>query len=87
MNRLLKVAADSVGAAECISITKYPDSMFNKTFLTTMENDREVLAKVPNPNAGLSNFTAVSKVATMDFVGSFRTPSMPNPANATGLGG
>lgn len=87
MNRLARVAADSVGAAECISITKYPDGMFNKAFLMTMEDGREVVAKIPNPNAGVAHFTTASEVATMDFVSSFQTPSTLNPANATGLGG
>ncbi|OQE01958.1 hypothetical protein PENSOL_c003G07293 [Penicillium solitum] len=67
MNTVARVAADSVGAAECISVTKYPDGMFNKTFLMTMEDGREVVAKVPNPNAGVLHFTTASEVATMDF--------------------
>ncbi|KAG0160882.1 hypothetical protein PDIDSM_8414 [Penicillium digitatum] len=66
MNMLVRVAADSVGAAEYISITKYPDGMFNKAFLMTMEDGREVVAKVPNPNAGIAHSTTanweVSKV-------------------------
>ncbi|KAL2385017.1 hypothetical protein RJZ90_001633 [Blastomyces dermatitidis] len=41
--------------------------MFNKTFLMSMENGREVVAKVPNPNAGIAHFTTASEVATMDF--------------------
>ncbi|PLN85569.1 kinase-like domain-containing protein, partial [Aspergillus taichungensis] len=67
MNRLARIAADSVGAAQCISITKYPDGMFNKAFLMSMDNGREVIAKVPNPNAGAPHFTTASEVATMDF--------------------
>ncbi|EEQ83333.1 phosphotransferase enzyme family protein [Blastomyces dermatitidis ER-3] len=67
LNKLAYVAADSVGATKCISIKKYPDSMFDKTFLMSMENGREVVAKVPNPNAGIAHFTTASEVATMDF--------------------
>ncbi|KAJ5941879.1 phosphotransferase enzyme family protein [Penicillium verrucosum] len=67
LNRLARVAADSVGAAQCISIKKYPDGMFNKTFLMTMNDGREVVAKVPNPNAGVPHFTTASEVAIMDF--------------------
>lgn len=73
MNRLARVAADSVGADQCISIEKYPDGMHNKVFLMTMDNGREVVAKVPNPNAGLPHFTTASEVATMDFVRLSRT--------------
>ncbi|KAJ5186517.1 hypothetical protein N7449_011281 [Penicillium cf. viridicatum] len=58
---------DSVGASKCISIEKYPDDMFNKAFLMTMDNGREVVSKVPNPNAGVPHFTTASEVATMDF--------------------
>ncbi|KAF7161918.1 hypothetical protein CNMCM5623_007333 [Aspergillus felis] len=67
LNRLASVAADSIGAAQCISIKKYPDGMSNKVFLMTMGDGREVVAKVPNPNAGVPHFTTASEVATMDF--------------------
>ena len=36
--------------------------------LLTMEDGTEVVAKVPNPNAGQPHFTTASEVATMDFV-------------------
>ncbi|KAJ5248953.1 phosphotransferase enzyme family protein [Penicillium chermesinum] len=67
MNRLARVAADSVGASRCVSIKKYPDGMFNKAFFMSMDDGREVIAKVPNPNAGVPHFTTASEVATMDF--------------------
>ncbi|KAL4911120.1 hypothetical protein BDW74DRAFT_164743 [Aspergillus multicolor] len=67
MNRLAKVAADSVGAARCIAIKKYPDGMFNKAFLMSMDDGQEAVAKVPSPNAGVPYFTTASEVATMDF--------------------
>ncbi|KAJ9357086.1 hypothetical protein DTO027B9_3225 [Paecilomyces variotii] len=67
MNRLARVAADSVGASRCVAIKKYPDGMYNKAFLMSMDNGREVVAKVPNPNAGAPHFTTASEVATMDF--------------------
>ncbi|KAJ5477435.1 phosphotransferase enzyme family protein [Penicillium diatomitis] len=67
LNRLARVAADSVGAARCIAIKKYPDGMFNKAFLMSMDDGREVIAKVPNPNAGVPHYTTASEVATMDF--------------------
>jgi len=84
LNRPARVAADSVGAAQCISIKKYPDGMFNKALLMSMNNGREVVVKVPNPNAGVPHFTTASEVATMDFVNSSWTPSL---ANMTDLGG
>ncbi|RJE25284.1 Phosphotransferase enzyme family protein [Aspergillus sclerotialis] len=57
VNQLAKAAADSIGAAQCVSIKKYPDGMFKKEFLLSMGNGREVVAKVPNPNAGIPHFT------------------------------
>ncbi|KAL2817336.1 phosphotransferase enzyme family protein [Aspergillus granulosus] len=67
LNSLAKVAADSVGAARCIAVKKYPDGMFNKAFLMSMDDGQEVIAKVPNPNAGVPHLTTASEVATMDF--------------------
>ncbi|EPE31723.1 Protein kinase-like (PK-like) [Glarea lozoyensis ATCC 20868] len=50
--------------------------MYNKAFLLTMENGTQVVAKVPNPNAGLAHFTTASEVATMDFaLNVCKTPS------------
>jgi hypothetical protein len=68
MNQLAKVAADSVGAAQCVDVRKFTDGMFNKSFLMLMDDGREVVAKVPNPNAGRAHYTTANEVATIDFV-------------------
>ena len=68
MHELGRLAAEAVGSKSCINITKYPDGMYNKTFLLTMNNGVEAIAKLPTPNAGLPHFTTASEVATMDFV-------------------
>jgi hypothetical protein len=34
----------------------------------TMEDGREAVAKVSNPNAGISHFTTACEVATMNLV-------------------
>ncbi|EGC46751.1 phosphotransferase enzyme family protein [Histoplasma capsulatum var. duboisii H88] len=67
LNKLTRVAANSVGAARCVAVKKHPDGMFNKAFLMSMDDGREVIAKVPNPNAGVPHYTTASEVATMDF--------------------
>ncbi|OJJ42964.1 hypothetical protein ASPZODRAFT_154943 [Penicilliopsis zonata CBS 506.65] len=69
MNELVKCAAESVGltSAQCVQVEKFPDGMFNKTFLFTMHNGTQVVGKVPNPNAGRFHYTTASEVATMDF--------------------
>jgi hypothetical protein len=68
VNELARLAAEAVGANICVKIKKYPDGMYNKAMLLTMDNGTQVVAKVPNPNAGKPHFTTASEVATMDFV-------------------
>ncbi|KAK2875088.1 hypothetical protein FQN49_001784 [Arthroderma sp. PD_2] len=68
MNELLRIAAIAVGTKACITVEKCPDGMYNKSFVLTMDDGQEVIAKVPNPNAGCPHLTTASEVATMDFV-------------------
>lgn len=49
---LAQIAARSVGASSCVEIKKVPEGNFNKAFLLTMDDGNEVIAKIPNPNAG-----------------------------------
>lgn len=71
MNELCKAAGASVGR-ECVKVEKYADGLYNKAFLLTMDNDEQVVAKVPNPNAGLPYLTTASEVATMDLASAIR---------------
>lgn len=48
--------------------------MFSKAFVNSMDYGREVVAKVPNANAGFPHFTTASEVATMDFVSLLPSP-------------
>jgi hypothetical protein len=68
VNELACCAAEAVGAKACVNITKYLDGMYNKSMLLTMNDGSRVVAKVPNPNAGLPHLTTASEVATMVFV-------------------
>lgn len=68
MNELARIAASSVGADRCVHIQKCPDGLYNKAYVFRMEDGREVIGKVPNPNAGLPHYNTASEVATMDFV-------------------
>lgn len=63
-----QLAAKAAGSSRCTNIRKYPDGLYSKAFLLTMEDGTEVVGKVPNPNAGRPYFTTASEVATMDFV-------------------
>ncbi len=47
---------------------KISDRQYDKVIQLTMEDGNEVIAKLPNPNAGKPHFTTASEVATMHFV-------------------
>ncbi|KAG6270712.1 hypothetical protein E4U48_003713 [Claviceps purpurea] len=68
VGELARRAARVVQADRCLSIKKYPDGMYNRTLLLSMDNGKEIVAKIPNPNAGQPHFTTASEVATMKFV-------------------
>ena len=68
VDMLAQIAASSVDSKSCVAIEKYPDGNYNKALLMTMEDGKQVVAKVPNPNAGQRHFTTASEVATMEFV-------------------
>ena len=68
MPRLLEIAASATGSNACVQVLKVLEGQYNKVFLLTMDDGREVIAKLPNPNAGRPHFTTASEVATMDFV-------------------
>lgn len=65
---LARYAVRAVQADHCLRVEKYPDGMYNRVLLLSMDNGREVVAKIPNPNAGQPHFTTASEVATMRFV-------------------
>lgn len=68
MDELTQIAASTVDSRCCVAIEKYPNGQYNKAFLMTMEDGKQVVAKVPNPNAGLARLIIASEVATMKFV-------------------
>lgn len=74
VDELALVEASAVGSTACVKFEKYLDGMYNKAFLLTMDNGVQVVAKLPNPNAGRPHFTTASEVATMEFV---RCPAYP----------
>jgi hypothetical protein len=69
MKALIHVAdGASEIAANCLEITKLPEGNFNKTFLVMMHGERQLIARLPNPNAGRPHYPTASEVATMDYV-------------------
>ncbi|THZ77012.1 hypothetical protein D6C85_01954 [Aureobasidium pullulans] len=65
---LMRIAAQAVGATHCNHIEKLPDGTCNRILLLSMDNGKQVVAKIPNPNAGRPHFTTASEVATMKFM-------------------
>jgi hypothetical protein len=49
-------------------VLKCVEGQFNKVFMLTMDDGDEVVAKIPNPNAGPSFYMLASEVATRHFV-------------------
>ncbi|KAF2206699.1 hypothetical protein CERZMDRAFT_52602 [Cercospora zeae-maydis SCOH1-5] len=75
VTELARHAAHAVQADRCLRIKKYPDGMYNRVLLLSMDNGKEVVAKIPNPNSGQPHFTTASEVATMEFAREvLRTP-------------
>ena len=68
VQELQRLAAESVGARSCISITKLAEGGYNKVFRLVMDNGYVAIARIPNPNAGPAHKTTASEVATMEFV-------------------
>lgn len=68
LSALLQLAASAVGSRSCTQVLKILEGQYNKVFEITMDDGRELIAKLPNPNAGRPHFTTASEVATMDFV-------------------
>lgn len=60
---------------------KLPEGNFNKVFLLKLSDGKEVIAKIPNPNAGRAFFLTASEVATMEYVG--LTPNCRSSADGS----
>ncbi|KAK6815343.1 hypothetical protein RU639_008689 [Aspergillus parasiticus] len=68
LQELLDIAASVVGAQSCTRVRKASEGQYNKVLFLTMANGCEIIAKLPNPNAGRPHFTTASEIATMDFL-------------------
>jgi hypothetical protein len=69
LEALIRAAENAAGAgAKCAEVTKLPEGNFNKTLLVEICDGRQLIARLPNPNAGRPNYTTASEVATMDYV-------------------
>jgi hypothetical protein len=68
IHELQKFAAQATKSESCINFEKLPEDQNSKTFLLTMDDGAQVVAKLPNPCGGRPHFTTASEVATMDHV-------------------
>ncbi|KAJ5162050.1 hypothetical protein N7492_007442 [Penicillium capsulatum] len=68
LNALIHIAEEAAGhGAVCLDLSRLPEGNFNKVFLVTMDDGKQLIVKIPNPNAGPAHFTTASEVATMQF--------------------
>uniref|UniRef100_A0A093V3X6 Allophanate hydrolase n=1 Tax=Talaromyces marneffei PM1 TaxID=1077442 RepID=A0A093V3X6_TALMA len=66
--RQLEDGTDINGIVGCVKILKLLEGDHNKVLLLTMSNGDELIARLPNPNAGGNYFTVASEIATRRFV-------------------
>ncbi|OJJ67105.1 hypothetical protein ASPBRDRAFT_34417 [Aspergillus brasiliensis CBS 101740] len=64
----LQQIAGRIASSRCVEMKKIPEGLYNKVFSLKMENGREILARIPNPNAGHPQRVVASEVATLDFL-------------------
>ncbi|TAQ90282.1 hypothetical protein B7494_g1372 [Chlorociboria aeruginascens] len=70
ISALVDAAVNAAGnsAKSCVKLLKCTEGKYYKVFLLTMDNGAEVVARVPNPNAGPSFYAIASQVATRHFL-------------------
>lgn len=68
MAELQIVAARAIGSGSCVSMIKLAEGGYNKVFRLLMDDGKQVLARIPNPNAGPPFYTTASEVATIELV-------------------
>ncbi|KAG5961937.1 hypothetical protein E4U56_003610 [Claviceps arundinis] len=77
-NELARRAARAVQADRCLSIEKFPD--------VTMDNGKEVVAKIPNLNFPRPHLTIASEVATMKFAREVLCTDVPKVYDWSSMG-
>jgi Phosphotransferase enzyme family len=65
---LQDVAVKVTATNKCVAMSKLAEGSFNKVFLLTMDCGKQIIARIPHPNAGPPKFTTASEVATMHYL-------------------
>ncbi|RAH76776.1 hypothetical protein BO86DRAFT_413617 [Aspergillus japonicus CBS 114.51] len=67
---LVDAAIEAAGhdASNCTKVLKCIEGQYNKSLILSMDNGQEVVARLPNPNAGPKFYTTASEVATRQFL-------------------
>src|SRR5271170_3189611 len=65
---LKNVVVQTTSSKQCINMVKLGEGSFNKVFLLTMDSGKQVVARIPHPNAGSKKNTTASEVATLHFL-------------------
>jgi hypothetical protein len=75
---LRRLAAQSVGRspADVVSLSKLAEGGFNRTFLITLRDDFQMVARIPYPATVPKYYAVASEVATMEFL---RSSGLPVP--------
>ena len=75
---LRRLAVQSVGQspADVVNLPKLAEGGFDRTFLITLRNDFQVVARIPYPATVPKYYAVASKVATVNFL---RSSGLPVP--------
>jgi len=65
---LQDVVVQLTSSKQCVDMVKLGEGSFNKVFLLTMDSGKQVVARIPHPNAGSKKYTTASEVATLHFL-------------------
>ncbi|KAF2463221.1 uncharacterized protein BDR25DRAFT_329889 [Lindgomyces ingoldianus] len=83
---LCSVACNLTGSSACSTVTKLPEENFNKTFLLSMTDGREIIAKVLNPNSGRPGLSTASEVKNCLGIPETEIYAWSSQANETAIG-
>jgi Phosphotransferase enzyme family len=74
VDALKKAAADALGIPNSFDMIKLPEGLFNRAFLLSNAEGKEVIARLPTSLAGPPRLTTASEVATLQLVRSLGIP-------------